>query len=603
MAATMTQTVDLSTIMAEALRLQESGHVAQAMVLYRRVLVIQPNHLEALNNLGNLLRKHQQPTEALLMFQRALALAPNLAEIHNNIGGVYFGLGQHQAALQSYQRAITLNPNMAQAYFNIGTLYQKQKNYLQAAKLYHQAVAINPNYNNALFNLATLYKDSGDFEKANLYFNRVLALNPNYAEALNNLGVLYQGQERWDESIVFFERALLLKPNLMESLNNLGNVYHQQGRLKEALVQYDKVLATRPDYYQVWVNKAVVLQESGRIKESQACFERAVSLDPDYTEGACYSAFNYLLQGDFERGWKAYRNRYKVDVYIERNHTDKYVEPLWEGQAIAKSKTLLVHSEQGFGDTIQFLRYLPLLRKRIKGKIILQCQPGLFRLFEQLGPTYYDEIVCEVDPIRAHDFHVPIMTLAELFETRLDTIPNEVPYIFPDATLVSTWKKRMDLTPKTLHIGFGWTGDPKNRHNRYRSCDINLFRQLAEVPGVKLYSLQVGEQAMELETLLEPFPGVNLGKHIYDFADTAAIMANLDMIVSVETALVHLAGAMAIPTWVPLAHIPEWRWLLDREDSPWYPTIRLFRQPDFGDWASVFGRIKASLGDEVARRF
>ena len=344
----------------------------------------------------------------------------------------------------------------------------------------------------------------------------------------------------------------------------------------------------------------MVLKRQGKIEAAMARFEETLHLDPNYASARWNRAAVWLLQGDFERGWAEYEWRWTQPDFGHR----RFVQPAWDGSPLA-GKTILLYAEQGIGDTLQFVRYVPLVQER-GGRVILQCPLQLMKLLATLPGI--ERLVVKDDPLSAFDVHAALLSLPAIFHTSLDNVPASVPYLQANADLIEHWRKELaksDVDYRTFasgpvfKIGITWQGNPAFKDDRYRSIPLARFERLASVPGVQLISLQKGPGIEQLQELGERFPILDLGNRLDEdsgpFMDTAAVLKNIDLVISSDTALPHLAGALGVPVWVALPLVPDWRWLLEREDCPWYPTMRLFRQTKLGCWQNVFERIAETL--------
>ena len=417
---------------------------------------------------------------------------------------------------------------------------------------------------------------------------RAIAVEPNNAEAHNDLGNALNEKGQLDEAIAAYRQAVALDPNFSEAHNNLG-VVRFQGKLDEAIASYGRAIALSPNFAEAHNNLGTGLQEKGQLDEAIAAYRRAIAYKPNYAESHSNLAKALLLCGDFKEGWQEYEWRWKVQGFPSPKRG--FSQALWDGGEL-RGRAILLHAEQGLGDTIQFVRYLPLVVQR-GGKIIVECQSELQRLFRGMAGDY--EIVAFGQPLPAFDFHCPLPSLPHALGTTLADIPQNVPYLSAEPTLVEVWRRTLGASNGELKVGLAWAGNPRFESDGTRSLNLRQLTPLAGARGVKFYSLQkgaAGEQAKNPPVGLEL---VDLGPKLNDFADTAAVMSLLDLIITTDTSVPHLAGALARPVWAMLQFVPDFRWLLEREDSPWYPTMRLFRQRSAGDWDGVIGRVAESL--------
>ena len=409
----------------------------------------------------------------------------------------------------------------------------------------------------------------------------------------NRANALYE-LKRFEEALASCDRALTLRPDYAEALLNRGATLHELKRFEEALESYDRALMLRPDYAEALSNRGWTLHELKRFDEALASYDRALMLRPDYADAHFNEACCRMLIGDFNRGWE--KNEWRWETGQARNTKRNFAQPLWVGSNEITGKTILLHAEQGFGDTIQFCRYVPLVTQRA-ARVILEVQRPLHGLMCTLpGAT---RIISRGDPLPDFDMHCPLFSLPLALGTRLETIPSRVPYLTPSGAHLEKWKRRLPASGGA-RVGISWAGNPKFRTDFNRSIGLRPLLPLLAQTGVQFFGLQKDLREGDRELLRQNPQIVYLGDEIQSFDDTAAIISLMDLVISSDTSIVHLAGALGKPTWVLLQFVPDWRWLLDRDDSPWYPTARLFRQDDTREWDNVIARVDAALHDFVS---
>jgi Flp pilus assembly protein TadD len=511
------------------------------------------------------------------------------------------GVSYHQAgrlaeAERIYREILAQQPNHAEASHLLGVLAGQVGRNDIAVELIRRAIALRGDYAEAHSNLGIALKDKGQLDEAITAFRQAIVLNPNLPEAHNNLGVALKDKGQLDEAMAACRRAIALRGNYAEAHNNLGIALRGQGQLDEAIAAYRQAIALNPNFPEAHSNLGHALRENGQLEDAVVAIHQAIALRPDFAEAHYNLGSTLLLWGNFEPGWEEYEWRWKCKGFPSspRNFT----QGQWDGGPL-EGCTLLLHTEQGLGDAIQFIRYLPLVAQR-GGKIIIECQADLQRLFRTTAERC--QIVARGQPLPAFDFHCPLLSLPRVFGTNLANIPNIVPYLHADAEDAGRWQRRLAEHAPLVKVGLAWAGSPAHEDDRNRSIKLARLAPLGQAPGVRFFSLQKGEAAVETKT---PPPGLELvdwTEELKDFADTAALIANLDLVIAVDTAVAHLAGAMGKPVWVILQFMPDWRWLLDRDDSPWYPTMRLFRQPRRGDWDSVITRVVDALSLWIKNR-
>jgi tetratricopeptide (TPR) repeat protein len=525
---------------------------------------------------------------------RAIALNPNLPEAHNNLAGVLRAMGRFEESAAACRRAIALRPGYADAYNNLGIALSDLGRRDEAAKAYQRAIALNPHLAEPRSNLGNLYKAQGRLDEAIDEFRQAIAINPNFSDAHNNLGNALRDKGELDESIAACRRAIELGPNHADAYNNLGYVLAQQGQYDEAAAALRRAIAISPGLTEAYCNLGSVLRDGGHIDEAVAASRHAISLQPQLAEPHHNLGLALLARGDFEEGWKEYEWRWTCGGF-------PMLPPgisgtMWDGRPL-DGRTILIHAEQGFGDGIQFWRYVPMVAEQ-GGNIIIECKAELRRLFEIQKLPEVSQIVPRGNPLPAFDCYAAFLSLPGIFGTRLGSIPNSVPYLRADPKDISKWRERMAQQAAKAKIGLVWAGSPTHKNDRHRSIPIEKLKPLMKAEAVQFFSLQKGKAAQEAceINLIDWTDGLS------DFAETAALIANLDLVIAADTAVAHVAGAMNKPVWVMLPFAADWRWLEKRTDSPWYPSMRLFRQAKVGDWDGTIARVAEALAAWLKNR-
>jgi tetratricopeptide (TPR) repeat protein len=576
--------------------LEKQDQLDAAMARYQHALRLKPNYPEPHYNLGIVLARLGRLDEAMASYQQALRFKLDYPEAHNNLGTVLAQQGRLDEATASYQQALQLKPDYPEAHNNLGLALARQGRLDEAVASYQQALRLNPNYPDAHSNLGNALHEQGRLDAAVASCQQALRLKPDWAEAHHSLGIVLAKQDQLDAAVASFEQVLRLRPDYPDAHHNLGIVLGNQDQLDAAAVSFQQALQLKPDYPEAHHNLGLALARQGRLDEALACFQQALHLKPEYPEAHWDRGLAWLLMGRFEQGWAGYEWRWKCKEFkpLPPLHS-----PLWDGSPL-DGRTILVHAEQGLGDTFQFIRYAPLVQQR-GGRVVLVCQPPLIPLLRR-SPGI-ERLLAQGDALPEYDVHVPLISLPGLLGTTLESVPADVPYLDAEPQLVEAWRHRLG-SYSGFKVGIAWQGNPQFRFDRLRSIPLAQFAPLARVPGVHLLSLQKGAGRDQLPVLPARFPVTDLGGQLDEttgaFLDTAAVMKNLDLVITSDTAAAHLAGALGVPVWVALHHVPDWRWLLDREDSPWYPTMRLFRQTQSGQWEDVFERIAAALQRRLA---
>jgi tetratricopeptide (TPR) repeat protein len=536
-----------------ALQHQRAGRLAEAESIYRQILAIHPNDENSLHLLGMVASQRGQQLEAAGLISRAIEVNPKVAEFHNNLAVVHTALRRHEAAIECCQRALQLNPTSPEIYNNLGNALRDQGRHSEAISAYRTA----------------------------------LQYRPNFAAAHNNLGIALRHEGRFDEAVSACQTALRFQPNFPEAYNNLGTALEAQSRIEAALGAYRAALQLRPDLAETHNNLGNALTALGRIDEGLAEFAVALRLAPAYEEARFNCSLAMLLAGDYEHAWPFYESRWNA-LNLERRH---FTQPTWDGSPL-DGRRLLIYTEQGFGDSIQFIRYVRLAAAS-GGEVIVECQPPLFELFRDMPGCSH--VIASGDPLPAFDLHLPMLSQPLVHHTTATNIPHEVPYLSADPARTQAWTQRLGSNGTQKRIGLVWAGNPENRRSRQRDIPFDALSPLLAQNAFRFISLQVGDRRAELRLsrlTSEVFDGA---PYLKDFADTAALLTQLDLLISADTAAAHLAGAMARPVWTLLPSKPDWRWGLRGENTPWYPTMRLFRQAAAGDWTSVIEQVSAEL--------
>jgi tetratricopeptide (TPR) repeat protein len=567
--------------------LTAQGRLAEAVATFKKALALRPKHAGYFN-LGIALLQMGQPDSAANAFREALALEPNQFLTHMMLGNALREMGRAEEAVASYRQALALNPGYADVHNNLGGALAQLHQLQEAVASFQQAVALNPDLAEAHNNLGQALTTMNRLEEAVAAFQKALTLRSNYAGAYNGLGIALQKLGRLEPALAAFRQAATLTPGHAEYLNNMGMALGDLGQLVEALTIFQKVTALRPDHAEYMYNLGVAREDLGRPQDALAAYRQTLALQPDHPESHMSIGMVHLLLGDLVTGWKEYEWRWKCpQVPMQRN----IPQPQWTGGDPA-GKTILLHWEQGFGDTLHFIRYAPLIAAR-GGKVILKCQPELERLMK--GVDGIAAVAVHERFLPPFQLHCPLASLPLAFGTTLETIPVRMPYLTPPRDRALAWQERIGAAGGPLRIGLSWAGLPKHRNDRRRSMRLEQFSPLAELKSARFYSLQKGPAAAQSAHPPTGMDFVDWAADLNDFAETAALIANLDLLICVDTSVAHLAGAIGKPVWVLLPLVPDWRWMLNRTDSPWYPTMRLFRQATLGDWTGVMAEVGRAL--------
>ncbi len=614
---------------ARARIMQRSGRFKQAIADYDAVFRIRPADAIGLCHLGAAYEAIDLKREALECYDRALDAAPKHFPALAAKAILLFDEGKVEEALSKFQDLVAADPANPAAWYNCGVIHASSGRQAQAYECFARSLALGPAYGKALYGAATaLHKlgrldealavcdrlssqapfdfealflrgnilyDAGRFVEALGVFDEALAQNPKNLGVLCNRGAALREMARLDEAGAMFDRALAENAACVEALLGRGIVDFKSDRIEQSLGWFERALLADPSAAKAFCGRGLARQHLGRFEEAKRDFEQALAMNPDLMEGRSNLGALQLLLGDFEQGWEGYEYRRIAGERAKAEATTRW--PVWNGEDIA-GKTLLVLQEAAHGDAIMLARYLPMIAA-LGADATVECLPRMLPLLSQLRGV---RLVTEIDPAERYDFQVHLFSLPRAFKTRLDSVPSPVAYLKADAALTAKWAGRIGRSG--FKIGIAWQGNPDPKIDIARSAPLASFFPLSEVEGVRLISLQKGfgtEQiaaaGVPVETLGDDFDA-GAGA----FLDCAAVMANLDLVVSVDTSIAHLAGALGRPVWVALKHVPEWRWMLGREDSPWYPTMRLFRRSASGGWGELFSRMAAELKADLASK-
>lgn len=567
--------------------LQQLGRIDDALASHRRALQLRPAYPKALNNLGHVLHQAGRHREALDSFEQALALHPEFVEALDNRAVALRALGQADAALASVEHALQLAPGYVAALNHRGNLLRELQRPDEALASYQQALQLAPDDAEAWSNRAGALCDLQRPEQALLSCAQALQLRPGSVEAWVNRANALRDLRRPEQALLSCEQALRLAPDLPAALLNRGNALLDLNRAQAALDSYDAALRLAPPDAASLTNRSLALQQLGRYQEALAGFEQAVQQQPDYAQAHWYASLCQLLLGDFAAGWARYEWRWQVPGLRARRRD--FGVPQWLGDTPLQGKTILLHAEQGLGDTLQFCRYTQAVAAR-GARVILEVQAALQPLLAQLGA--WAQVVSAGQPLPPFDCHCPLMSLPLAFHTELATLPAAIPYLQADPARVAHWRQRLAHSRQPL-IGLIWSGNPQHINDRNRSLAL---AQLAPWWHSKARFISLQNEVRETDRAALEHAGIaDFSQDLHDFADTAALLACVDQVITVDTSGAHLAGALGKPTTLLLPQQPDFRWLLARTDTPWYPSMRLLRQTVPGDWSGAIAEVAARL--------
>ncbi len=598
--------------------LHEKGLLGEAKTCFAEVLGLQPAHAGALHALGVIAAQSGRPRQAVKLIDQALKLQPQFALAYYNRGNALKDAGQIEAAIASYDRALAIQPGLARAagsrrlllqsvkrsgtalpsptsaasakrHYKTGFKLQSLQNHEEAVASFDQAIALQADFAEAYNGRGIALKGLGQFDAAIASYDRALAIKPDFAQVWFNRALVLQDLERYEEAIESYDRAVAANPRYALAYCGRAIMLLNIGRAEDAVASCDRAIAIDPGFAKAHATRGAALQSLQRMDDAIASYDRAIAIQPDFIEARWNRSLALLLKGDFKNGWQDYEWRWKNEnLRMKLRWRD--TRPVWLGQESLAGKTLLLHAEQGLGDTLQFCRYAKLARDQ-GARVILEVQPALRKLLGRMDGVA--EVFARREALPDFHWHCPLMSLPLAFRTRLKTIPFADGYLNVDPQATSAWRKKLGRKRKP-RIGLVWSGSTKHKGDGKRSIALqDLLPLLSE--KFEFVSLQKELRRTDA-ALLRAHPEIrHFGPELEDFTDTAALCELMDLVISVDTSVAHLAGAMGKPVWILLPFAPDWRWLLERKDSPWYSSARLYRQERTGNWPEVIRKVAADL--------
>jgi Flp pilus assembly protein TadD len=585
---------DLKDLLRFALQEQSHADDCAPASRYRELLAAQPERWEEIYLFATALLQSKRFGEAIEILGQLVEVRPDLPDVHNNLGVAYQALGDSHRASRAYHEAIALRSDFDRACLNLGRLNEQQGSLLEAEHWYRRSAELKPGERSYWLHLAGALGKQNKWDETERILRRTADAEPENLDLQVNLAYALIQRECLEEAAGIYERVLSRQPHYHQIQSNLAFVRERQGRFDDALTATRRAIELCPDYSEAYNNLGIVLRSLHRLHEACDAFRKAIDLRPDFPLAEFNLGTTLLLAGDYAGGWKGYRHYWQIGGAV----APACNLPEWNGTPIP-GKRLLVYADQGFGDTIQFARFLFDCRERSAARVVFSCPPTLVGLFASLaGP---DVVVSSDEPLPECDFQVPLASLPGLLGVTIDSAAVSVPYLCPARELRPEIVKLLQQgAPGAVRIGLVWQGNPKQTRDFVRSCPVEKLVPLFRSEGITFFSLQIVDPGgLDFEQLELKSPVVDVGSALADFAETAAVLNRLDLIITVDTATAHLAGALGRPVWTLLCHTPDWRWHLKRSDSPWYPTMRLFRQPRYGDWDSVVAAVDDALKTRV----
>jgi Flp pilus assembly protein TadD len=581
---------ELRDLLRSVLDEQRRGEIAPAEAKYREIVAARPEQWDAVYLHGTALLQLGRFVVEIEVFQRLEKLRADLPDVQNNLGVAYQALGDGDRAARAYQAAINLRGDFDRAYFNLGRLKEQQGLFAEAEAWYRHAAQLKPADASYRLHLAGSLGKQSKWDETDRVLRDAANADPANLDLRINLAYALIQRERLDEAAEIYRHVLAQRPDYHEVHSNLAFVRERQGRFDEALTAAQRAIELRPDYADAFNNLGMILRSMHRMDEAARAFRSALVRKPDFVLAEFNLGTTLLLAENYAAGWSGYRHH----GHLGDAATAVAALPEWDGRPIS-GKRLLIYADQGFGDAIQFARFLPRCKTQSEARVVFRFQPALGPIFARLAGV--DESVPEGAAAAACDFQIPLASLPGLLGVTIETAGIGVPYLRPPEKMRSELAELLGRAPAdSSRVGLVWQGNPRQTRDVVRSCPLEKLLPLLKSDRATFFSLQTDELARK--QIAELHVGdrlIDVGGSLRDFAETAAALARLDLLITVDTASAHLAGALGRPVWTMLCHTPDWRWHLNRSDSPWYPTMRLFRQPRWGDWDSVVAEIRDCL--------
>ena len=578
----------------EALGFYAKKDYDKALNIYQDIIKVKPSS-EVYGNMGVIFKIKGDIKTAIKCYIEAIKLNPKNFQIYNNLGNAFKDIKDYKMAVKAYSDALKLNPNDFNAYNNLGILYEAMGDSNKAIEAYKQAVRVNPNNAKSINNIAVvLYKQKKYIQSAQI-FEIALKTDPNYNEVYSNMGAAFNKAKEYDKAIQALEEAIKRMPNHGGAYTNLGNVYNKLHDYKKAAKLHEKSIQLEPNGSNAYSNLGTSYKYLGFAKKSIDSYKKAIQLDPNFVNAHFDLATMYLAQGDFKNGFKEYEWRFKKEEMIPHilRNKDIFSKPVFTGLEDIKDKTLLLHSEQGFGDSIQFIRFLPQIKERYNCKIALKCREGLKELFACIKEI--DILVDRSEETPKFDYQLSIMSMPYVLGMeKIDDLPKQNPYLF------ALEDKEFDVKKEKgkINIGICWSASVTGESYDGKVFDLKYLESLIKSDKINVYSLQVGDGKEDIEKYGYEKDIIDLTPKLTNFAKTASLIDKLDLVISSDTSVAHLAGALNKPVWIPLQKIPDWRWSNKGETTKWYPSAKLFRQKTQRVWDGVFQSIIAKLSKQ-----
>lgn len=573
----------------QALKLHQAGDPESAIRIYKEHLSCQPEDAQAVYLLGTALLQTGEAEASLSWLNQAEGKFPHIPDIPNNIGIACQALGNWEEAEKAFCRSIQINPDYGQAYFNYGSLLYEKGQLEEAEKNLKQAARLSPIDCEVKNKYADVLKDQKKWKEAATVYQSISQLPQAPLSSMVNYAFVLVQQNRINEAIEVYAGILQKKPDYYQIYNNLGYLLERQGQFQEAMQLVNRSLEYQPDYAEGWNNLGVIYKSLYQFEEAINSFTKAIRIQPEFSLAHYNLGTTYLIQEKYPEGWEGYSHHHSLNEADQ--HRDQF--PAWSGESIPQKK-LLVYSDQGLGDAIMLIRFLEKIREQSQAELTVEVPETLISLFRNSFPEF--NFIPEGDLKDSIDYCLPLSQAPVITELQITDLPLKSSYLKPAERSGSELEEVLNKKERKPRIGLCWQGNPNQSRDYVRSCPLLLLETLLDTDQFDWFSFQVDEASrQQLKDSGLDQKITDLGSQLNDFNQTASAVDQMDLVISVDTSIAHLAGAMGKKTWVMLCHLPDWRWHLERPDSPWYPGMQLFRQPAWGDWNSLIQNVRNQL--------
>jgi tetratricopeptide (TPR) repeat protein len=566
---------------------QQTGEPKAALQLFEHALMINNQNPVLQNNVGNILRALGRFEESSISYQNATMLSPDYAEAHHHLSQTLYALNKMDEARAACEKALYIQGNFPEAYISLGNIYFAQNNLPAALSSYKKAIEQNPQIAEGYHNIGVILSKHGNANEALTFLNNAIELKPQYCEAILCRGILHFDFKEYDLALSNFEQAIAINPRYAEAHSNRSTTLRKLGRFDEGLESAEKAISIAPNFSQAHLNHGLNLYEQRSVFKALQSYEKAIELDPYNVEAYTNKAIALLLLEKFDDGWKHYEWRLKTNASFQNGVY--YGKPQWLGESL-KGKTILLASEQGLGDALQFCRYAKLVRN-LGAKVLLEVAAPLFDLLHKLDGV--DQVITKGDKPPDFDYYIPLQSLPLRLNTRFENIPKDIAYIDSNKQKVAAWNRR--LGKKHLpRVGLVWSSNSHAGDRDKKSISVEQFMGGLPAERFDYFCLQK-EYSEQDKISLQKLKVQFFGGDLHNLSDTAALIECMDLVISIDTSVAHLSAALGKPTWILLANVPDWRWHLNKSGSPWYPTATLFRQGRNRDWSGVMTSMRSNL--------